>query len=82
MGVSHRADGVGPGHRRVHRATPSVPAAPVPAPGDVGELEEVAGLFQTGAQAGEPWFGLGEFGQQVDEDPEVVPEVLEIGVAT
>ena len=54
---------------------------PAPTVGDVGELEQVAGPLEAGTEAGGVRIAVGKLGQQLDEDPEVVPELVELGVA-
>ena len=51
-----------------------------PAVRDVGQLEQVAGPVESGAEPGGVGLAVGELGQQLDQDPEVVPEPLELGV--
>ena len=51
-----------------------------PTSGDVGELQQRASPFESGADPGRLGLAVGKCAQQLHQHPEVVPELVELGV--
>ena len=80
MCVPDHARPMGVGRGRLVQEFGQHRLGPPPTVGDVRQLEQVAGTFEPSAHPGEVRLTVREHAHQVDQDPEVVPELVELGV--